>query len=400
MEPLELIAADDLYHAPLRHPQMLIDGILSTGLAILSGDSKIGKSWLVLWLGLKIARGEPVWGIPTRKADVVYLALEDRDWRIQDRMQQLTDDPPDNRYIGFYCGVIGQELEEQVEKLLEERPNIGIVFIDTLQKVRENVSGKLNAYAKDYQDLTSLKMIADEHDICIFLVHHTRKEHDGTNVFHNITGSTGIAGVADTLMVLQKENHFDNEAVLSITGRDVEERMLDLRMNQNVWEATEELSPALLKRKEVPPIIFRIAEYFLEEDHFYGTMTEFLKVLGESGMAPNVASRYLAKHYDSVLKPLGLRYESYRCTGGRFVGIDRIDDDHDGYDDSTGSDNQSSIGKRNTAYRAKLMTMKAGLDGQLSYPRKPSLSSLPSSESSEEGWKTLDESTETAPFPA
>ena len=395
---LELITADDLYHKPLTHPEMLIDGILSTGLAILSGDSKIGKSWLVLWLCLRIAKGEPVWGIPTRKKDVVYLALEDRDWRIQDRMHQITEDPPSNLFIGFSCGVIGEELEMQIEETLREKPNVGIIFIDTFQMVRENVSAKLNLYAKDYQDLTSLKRIADEHGICIFLVHHTRKERDEANVFQNITGSTGIAGVADTLMVLQKENHYDNEAILSITGRDIEERVLHLKMVSAVWEVVGELNPALLRRKEVPDLIYRIAEYFVEEDHFYGTMTEFLKVLGESGMAPNVASRYLAKHYDSVLKPLGLRYESYRCTGGRFVGIDRIDDDHDGYDDSTGDDKQSSIDKRNTAYRAKLMTMKAGLDGQLSYPRKPSLSSLPSSESSEEDWKALDESTETAPY--
>ena len=400
MEPLELISADDLYHKPLTHPEMLIDGILSTGLAILSGDSKIGKSWLVLWLCLKIAKGEPVWGIPTRKKDVVYLALEDRDWRIQDRMHQITEDPPSNLFIGFSCGVIGEELEMQIEETLREKPDVGIIFIDTFQMVRENVSAKLNLYAKDYQDLTSLKRIADEHGICIFLVHHTRKERDEANVFQNITGSTGIAGVAGTLMVLQKENHYDNEAILSITGRDIEERVLHLKMVRAVWEVVGELNPALLKKREVPPFILRVAEYFLTHDRFYGTMTELLKELEEPKLKPNVASRYLAKHYSSVLEPLRLHYQSTHCTEGRFVGMWRLDDDHDGCDDSTGSDNQSSIDRREAAYRTRFMTMKAGLDGQLSYPRKPSLSSLPSSESSEEGWKTLDESTETAPFTA
>ena len=47
------------------------------------------RSWMVLWLCLQISKGEPVWGIPTRKTDVVYLALEDREWRIQQRMQEL-----------------------------------------------------------------------------------------------------------------------------------------------------------------------------------------------------------------------------------------------------------------------------------------------------------------------
>lgn len=93
MNKLQLIDADTLYYKPLAHPKMLIDGVLSDGLAILAGDSKIGKSWMVLWLCLQISRGEAVWGLPTRKTDVVYLALEDREWRVQQRMQELTDSP-------------------------------------------------------------------------------------------------------------------------------------------------------------------------------------------------------------------------------------------------------------------------------------------------------------------
>ena len=80
---------------------MLIDSILSNGLAILSGDSKIGKSWMVFWLCLKISLGEPVWGLPTTQTDVIYLALEDNDWRIQQRMQELIDEPTKNLHFGF-----------------------------------------------------------------------------------------------------------------------------------------------------------------------------------------------------------------------------------------------------------------------------------------------------------
>ena len=110
MNKLQLIDADTLYYKPLAHPKMLIDGVLSDGLAILAGDSKIGKSWMVLWLCLQISRGEAAWGLPTRKTDVVYLALEDREWRVQQRMQELTDSPPENLRFGFSCGQLGAEL--------------------------------------------------------------------------------------------------------------------------------------------------------------------------------------------------------------------------------------------------------------------------------------------------
>ena len=198
MNKLQLIDADTLYYKPLAHPKMLIDGVLSDGLAILAGDSKIGKSWMVLWLCLQISRGEAVWGLPTRKTDVVYLALEDREWRVQQRMQELTDSPPENLRFGFSCGQLGAELEGQIEEALREFPSTGLIFIDTLQMVRDNASAKVNAYAQDYKDLSGLKKLADDHGICIFVVHHTRKERDSSNIFNDMTGSTGILGVADT----------------------------------------------------------------------------------------------------------------------------------------------------------------------------------------------------------
>jgi hypothetical protein len=57
MEKIKLIDAESLYYKPLAHPKMLIDGVLSEGLAIMAGDSKIGKSWMVLWLCLQISKG-------------------------------------------------------------------------------------------------------------------------------------------------------------------------------------------------------------------------------------------------------------------------------------------------------------------------------------------------------
>lgn len=223
---------------------MLIDGVLSDGLAIMAGDSKIGKSWMVLWMCLQISKGEPVWGLPTRKTDVVYLALEDREWRVQQRMQDLTDNPPDNLHFGFSCGRLGAELESQIEDVLKDYPSTRLLFIDTLQMVRDNVSAKVNAYAQDYKDLSALKKIADNHGICIFVVHHTRKERDGGNIFNDMTGSTGIMGVADTVMILRKDDRFGDNTTLCITGRDVEEKKLKMQKpsSENPTEINKEIN--------------------------------------------------------------------------------------------------------------------------------------------------------------
>ena len=348
MEKLHLISAETLFYTPLDHPRMLIDGILSNGLAILSGDSKIGKSWMVLWLCLKISQGEPVWGLPTAKTDVIYLALEDKDWRIQQRMQDLIDVPPSNLHFGFSCGKLGAELEGQIKLALKEQPSTGLLFIDTLQMVRDNVSSKVNAYAQDYKDLSALKKIADDHKMCIFLIHHNRKEHDGSNVFNDMTGSTGIAGVADTCMVLRKEDRFGNDAVLSITGRDIEEKRLKLTMRKNVWEVTEALDTSALRRERIPQFLFQIADYLLKEKSFTGTMEELLAAIGDKTTAANVASKLVTRHFNDVFKPLGIKMDRKRVATARLM-VWQLSDDDDGNDDKRRNETLASLRLQNDA---------------------------------------------------
>ena len=376
MEKLHLISADTLFYQPLDHPRMLIDGILSNGLAILSGDSKIGKSWMVLWLCLKISQGELVWGLPTAQTDVIYLALEDNDWRIQQRMQELIDEPPKNLHFGFSCGKLGAELEGQIKGVLEDNPNTGLLFIDTLQMVRDNVSSRVNAYAQDYKDLSALKKIADDHKMCIFLVHHNRKEHDGSNVFNDMTGSTGIAGVADTCMVLRKEDRFGNDAVLSITGRDIEEKRLKLTMRKNVWEVTEALDTYALRRERVPHFLFQIADYLLKEKSFTGTVTELLAAVGDETTKANVASKLITRHFNEVFAPLGFKMDQKRVADARLM-VWQLNDDDDGNDDKRRSETLASLRQQ--------------------YDDTPSFSQT-SSQSSFASWEVLTDPDDELPF--
>lgn len=342
MGKIQLIDADTLYHKPIKHPKMLVEGLFSNGLVTLSGDSKIGKSWLVLWLSLKISRGECVWNLPTDQRDVVYLALEDKDWRVQDRLQKLTADPPTNLLIGFSCGMIGEELEAQIEDVMKVHPKTGLIFIDTLQMVRDNANSKANAYAQDYKDLSSIKKLADSYDICIFLIHHNRKERDSGNVFNNPSGTMAITGVGDTNMVLQKDERFGKNATLSITGRDVEEKQMKLRFENNVWEIVEEISADDLRKEKIPPFLFEVVDMLLEKHEFSGTITELMECVGQTDLQPNVASRSISRFYNDVFVPLGISYEYHRTANARLICL-KLDDDNDGNDDESRSEILASL---------------------------------------------------------
>ena len=53
--------------------KFIVEGLLPCGLNLWCGQSKIGKSWLMLWLCICVANGEPLWTFPTNRCDVLYL---------------------------------------------------------------------------------------------------------------------------------------------------------------------------------------------------------------------------------------------------------------------------------------------------------------------------------------
>ena len=188
---LVTVDAETLLATPMSKTMFIVDGLIPQGVNVLSGAAKIGKSWLMLWLGLQVSQGLPVWGIPTMHCDVLYLCLEDTQRRIKDRLFDLTNDPPKSFHLSVTCGLIGNGLEEEIINFLEDFPKTKLVIIDTLQKVRDSRGsiGKTGMYGNDYDDISSIKRIADEHDISIILVHHLRKLKDGDDPFNEVSGA-------------------------------------------------------------------------------------------------------------------------------------------------------------------------------------------------------------------
>ena len=217
MTKFEPIDARTLSITPLPPVRWLIPDLLSGGLSMLSGGSKIGKSWLCLWLCLQLAKGGELWGRPLRAQAVLYLCLEDTYARIQNRLFHLSEEEmPDNLYFQTACEGLGHGLEEQIEQFLAVRPDTGLVVIDTLQKVRTGDANG-NVYACDYRDMSALKSLADRHNIGILLVHHQRKDRTG-DPFDDISGSVALMGGADTIWLLQRQRMSNTARLLLKQG--------------------------------------------------------------------------------------------------------------------------------------------------------------------------------------
>lgn len=218
----ELVAASELDGMDLRRTGWVIDGILPTGLAILSGASKIGKSWLVLDMAISVASGQPAFGrITVDPSPVLYLALEDSLARLRDRQRKLLGARPvpgDLIYTVEWPNIDDGALE-MIESWLDMHPGCKLVIIDTFGKIRGAPNAKLGIYQQDVQDLTALKQLADRRGICLAIVHHNRKM-GADDAFDRVSGTTGFIGTADTILVLSRARG-QKLGTLSITGRDI-----------------------------------------------------------------------------------------------------------------------------------------------------------------------------------
>lgn len=62
-KPLDIMDGKTLLSLEIEPPKFIISRFLPTGLHMLAGSPKIGKSWLALWLCHQVSKGEPVWEI-------------------------------------------------------------------------------------------------------------------------------------------------------------------------------------------------------------------------------------------------------------------------------------------------------------------------------------------------
>ena len=318
---LKTIDGKTLMAAELKPLDFVVDTLLATGLHILAGSPKVGKSWLALWLAVSVAKGESVWGMATKQGTTLYLCLEDSTLRIQNRLDEITDDVPANVHFCTEAPILGCGLEQQLESFLTEHPDTVLVIIDTLQMIRD--ARRDMTYANDYRDLTSLKRIADAHSVAILLIHHLRKEY-AEDVFSRISGTTAISGAVDTSLTLVEQERGSGEATLYCIGRDIEYRELELARNSdNVWELTGD-SRSLPRGGR---LILLLSALMKDRTEFIGTPTELAELIDPAGMnqiSPRKISGEVLKNL-AALRENGIEASVRRSNGKRLIVLRRAD---------------------------------------------------------------------------
>jgi primase-polymerase (primpol)-like protein len=204
----------------------IVPGIIPEGLTLLCGKPKMGKSWLSLGLGVGVASGGRAFGsidLFEYQGKVLYLALEDNDRRMKNRLTKLcmgSEFPENLTYVTEIKR--GTEGIKIIKSWLEKnKEDVRLVVIDTLVSFRGKSSGKINEYERDSNDMQSIQQLAGDYGIGIILVHHLRKA-IADDDFDTISGTLGLTGKADTNLILKRARG-EADAILKGTGRDLDE---------------------------------------------------------------------------------------------------------------------------------------------------------------------------------
>lgn len=210
-------------------PRWAVPGIVAEGVTVLAGAPKAGKSWLALGLGVAIATGGKALGsVDVAAGPSLYLALEDTGRRLKTRLAKVlgTDLAPDTLTLATECPPLPSGGAELISGWVERHDGVRLVVVDVLARVRGPASRDMSSYDADYRAVCLAKEIADKHRVPFVIVHHTRKA-GAADFLDEVSGTQGVAGAADTVLVL-KRMRGKADAVLHVTGRDVEETSIAL----------------------------------------------------------------------------------------------------------------------------------------------------------------------------
>ena len=234
-QQLENYSGHELRTMEVTPARWFIPDMLSTGLTILAGPPKIGKSYFCWNIALAVAVGGVAFSSIEleKKHNVTYLSFEDSPALLKERFADLGDIYPANLHIAHdmhlkkFDAVGLNMLKTHIRETESE-----VVIIDTWAHVAPEIDMKGSAYDVDYRSLIPVQKFAERENIAMILVTHTRKAADIDNAFNQIQGSTGMQAGCDTLMML---SHDSGTKTLHISGRRIASEQYSFSVENGLW---------------------------------------------------------------------------------------------------------------------------------------------------------------------
>lgn len=317
---LRTVSMQQLFESVYPGKPAIIEDFLYVGAYLFAGAPKVGKSFFMAQLAYHVSKGLPLDGRKVHQGEVLYLALEDTYSRLQSRLYRMfRTEVTTDLYFAVFAKLLGEGLEEQIASFLSRHKNTRLIIIDTLQKIRP-MERESCSYALDYAVMGRLKAFADQHQLCVLVVHHTRKDESTAGQrFARISGTNGLFGAADGAFLMEANPQQPHGATLEVTGRDQPEQRFFLKRDLQTLTWQMERDGEDLWKEPPDPVLDAVAAIISPENpHWRGTATELVALLPLE-MKPNALSMLLNVRAGRLQHEYGIQYENRREHSGRYI---------------------------------------------------------------------------------
>jgi hypothetical protein len=244
----QLWTGTELHSEQFPDPEWIVEGMIPTGLTVLAGKPKIGKSWFALQLSKSITEAERFLSRDVSPGKVLYLGLEDNPRRMRKRMFEIQKwRATDQITLGYELPSDSDPCQYVADLIREMRPKL--VVIDTLSRfvpaMDQNKAYSVTAI------FGVLHRIASNEECGILVVHHMKKGEsvDNEDWVDQVTGSVAISAIPDAVLGMTRSRGTDG-AILKGIGRDFEHDVdlaLEFDKDTCTWDSLGNSSEILTK---------------------------------------------------------------------------------------------------------------------------------------------------------
>ncbi len=196
----------------------VVEGLVGTGLTVLLGPPKTGKSWMALDLALCVSQGDPFLGRATAGCGVLYLADASQSGRIGKRLRLLDPEPGANLVFADEEEAL-RDGADRLDGCLDENPDIGLIVVDGKHAPRSA------------KHISSLRELAAKHRVAVLVLQVSGKQ-KGLD-----SQAMGMLGRVDGVMALSRR--VGEEAWLSRLSNGHRALEMGVRLENSRWRLSE-----------------------------------------------------------------------------------------------------------------------------------------------------------------
>jgi len=184
-------------------PDIITSFVPGRCVVLLAGPGGDGKSYAMLDLAFAVARGEKWLGLDSKKMPVLIIDLENRKYRLRDRVHELMSGhklqtAPDVYFaLEFNAGLCRDEATDEIVKLATDC-GAGLIILDSLVDfygdLDENSNTEMGKAAR------RLRTITDRINVSIIAIHHTPKNDKNTP-----RGATALRNGVDVCVLVSRD---------------------------------------------------------------------------------------------------------------------------------------------------------------------------------------------------